>query len=276
MPTYVTTVGSFGAAIADRLAADPPSPAFAVHRAGDVGVYREALAVELARLLRTAATGSGGRLDLVLIADVAEVGGATLCAVALATSEVLATKFAVMFPPDAAAEQRGVGLVVVLATPALDRSAAATDALAAIASLEAWHRAGPASPILDRILVLPRQNEVMPLCSDDAERAVALFVSAAYRAGLRESDAFRARLGPARDPSRIVDAFAVAAADIDVPSLVSAFGQRSQLAALALLAGQCEGKGAPRIPDLDVDAWLAPLHSEAPATTLTAKARSAS
>ena len=279
MPTYVITVGSFGAAIADRLAADPPSPAFAVHRVrgpDDVVAYRDALAAELAPLLRTAATGNGGRLDLVLIADVAEVGGPILLTLAQATSETLAAKFAVMFPPDAAAEQRGVGLVVVLATPAFDRSAAAVDALAAISSLEAWHTGAPPSPILDRILVLPRQNEVMPLSADDAERAVALFVSAAYRAGLRDSDAFRTRLGPPRDPAKLVDAFAVAAADIDVPAVVSAFGQRSQLAALALLAVQCEGKGAPHIPDLDVDAWLAPLHSEAPATTLTAKAGTAS
>ncbi len=275
MPTYVTTVGSFGAAIADRLAADPPSPAFAVHRVRGpdaVDGYRNTLAAELALLLRAAATGSGGRLDLVLIADVAEVGGPILRTLAQATSETLAENFGVMFPPDAAAEQRGVGLVVVLATPAFDRSVAAADALAAISALEAWHRAAPPSPILDRILVLPRQNEVMPLSANDAERAVALFVSAAYRAGLRDSDAFRARLGPPRDPSKLVDAFAIAAADIDVPALVATFGQRSQLAALAQLAVQCEGKSAPHIPDLDVDAWIAPLHSEAPAITLTAKA----
>lgn len=271
MPTYVTTVGEFGAAIADRLAADPPSPSFAVHRVSEVSAYRDALAGELAPLLRAAATGSGGRLDLVLVADVAEVGGPILRALAQATSETLAAKFAVMFPPDAAPEQRSVGLVVVLATPAFDRSAEATAALAAIAELEAWHRDGPPSPILDRILVLTRQNEVMPLSADDVERAVALFVSAAYRAGLRDTDVMRARLGPPRDPTRLVEAFAVAAADIDVPQLVSAFGERSQLSALALLAAQCEGRGAPHVPDLDVDAWLAPLRSEAPATILTAK-----
>src|SRR5690242_19085237 len=117
-----------------------------------------------------------------------------------------------MFPSDTPADQRGVGLVVVLATPAFDKGAGGKVALDAIGTLEAWHKGRPPSPILNRVLVLPRQNEVMPLSADDDERAVALFVSAAYRAGLRDSDAFRLRLGPPRDPDRIVDAFAVAAA----------------------------------------------------------------
>lgn len=291
MPTYLTTVGRFGAAIADRLAADPPSPAFAVYRVRGpqdlaeadrpqvLPRYREAMAAELGPLLRAAATsgdGSGGRLDLVLVADIAEVGGPIVTALAQAMSEVLATKFAVMFPPDTAPDQRSVGLVVVLATPAIDRSEGGASAIEALGQLEAWHAGGPPSPILNRILVLPRQNEVMPLSADDVERAVALFVSAAYRAGLRDSDQLRSRLGPPRDPGRIVDAFAVAAADVDVPHLVNAFGWRSSLAALARLASQCEGKGSPHVPELDVDGWLGPLHNEPPATTLTAKAGAAS
>lgn len=291
MPTYLTTVGRFGAAIADRLAADPPSPAFAVYRvrgpqdladgerAHVLPRYREAMIAELGPLLRAAATsgdGSGGRLDLVLIADVAEVGGPIVTALAQAMSEVLAEKFAVMFPTDTPAEQRGVGLVVVLATPAFDRSEGGAKAIEAIAGLEAWHQGGPPSPILNRILVLPRQNEVMPLSAEDVERAVSLFVSAAFRAGLRDTDQFRSRLGPPRDPDRLVDAFAVAAADVDVPHLINAFGWRSSLAALSRLAAQCEGKGSPHVPELDVDGWLGPLHNEPPATTLTAKAGSAS
>ena len=291
MPTYLTTVGRFGAAIADRLAADPPSPAFAVYRVrgpqdltdGDraevLPRYRAAMTEELGPLLRAAATsgdGSGGRLDLVLIADLAEVGGPIVTALAQAMSEVLAAKYAVMFPTDTPAEQRGVGLVVVLATPAFDRSESGQRAVEAIGGLEKWHRDGPPSPILNRILVLPRQNEVMPLSAVDVERAVSLFVSAAFRAGLRDTDQFRGRLGPPRDPDRIVDAFAVAAADVDVPHLVNAFGWRSSLAALARLAAQCEGKGAPHVPELDVDGWLGPLHNEPPATTLTAKAGAAS
>lgn len=291
MPTYLTTVGRFGAAIADRLAADPPSPAFAVYRvrgpqdladgerAQVLPAYREAMAAALGPLLRQAATagdGSGGRLDLVLVADVAEVGGPIVTALAQAMSEVLATKFAVMFPPDTPAEQRGVGLVVVLATPAFDKSEGGQAALGALAQLEQWHAGGPPSPCLNRILVLPRQNEVMPLSAEDVERAVSLFVSAAFRAGLRDSDQFRSRLGPPRDPERLVDAFAVAAADVDVPLLVDAFGTRSGLAALARLAAQCEGKGSPHVPELDVDGWLGPLHDEPPATTLTAKGPSAS
>lgn len=291
MPTYLTTVGRFGAAIADRLAADPPSPAFAVYRvrgpqdladgerAHVLPRYRDAMIAELGPLLRAAATsgdGSGGRLDLVLIADVAEVGGPIVAALAQVMSEVLAEKFAVMFPTDTPAEQRGVGLVVVLATPAFDRSEGGTKAIEAIAGLEAWHHGGPPSPILNRILVLPRQNEVMPLSAEDVERAVSLFVSAAFRAGLRDTDQFRSRLGPPRDPDRLVDAFAVAAADVDVPHLIKAFGWRSSLAALARLAAQCEGKGSPHVPELDVDGWLGPLHNEPPATTLTAKAGNAS
>src|SRR5690606_10055015 len=150
-------------------AADPPSPAFAVYRvrgpqdlaegerAQVLPAYREAMASALGPLLRQAATagdGSGGRLDLVLVADVAEVGGPIVTALAQAMSEVLAAKFAGMFPPDTPAEQRGVGLVVVLATPAFDKSEGGQRTLEALGQLESWHKGGPPSPILNRILVL--------------------------------------------------------------------------------------------------------------------------
>jgi hypothetical protein len=292
VPTYVTTVGRFGAAIADRLAADPPSPSFAVCRVRGphdldeqqktqlLPWYRQTVVAELTPLLRAAATSgdaAGGRLDLVIVADVAEVGGPILTALGQTLSEVLAGHFAVMFPPDTPAEQRGVGLIVVVATPAIDRSAGGAAAIDAIERLASWHRAGPPSPILDRVFVLPRQNEVMPLADDDVERAVALFVAAAFRAGLRESDVFRKRLGPPRAPDRLVDAFAVAAADVDVPRLLGAFGWRSALAGLTRLQAQADGKGsAGHVPELDVDGWLGPMKTEAPATTLTARAGNAS
>jgi len=294
-PTYVIAVGGFGAAVAARLAADPEEPGQRVcevagslpdgDRARFVGWLGDKVGGELEALLRAGATRpaaadsmdheSRGRLDLVLIADAEEAEPALLGAVVDTLSRVLADRFAVMFPPGTAADQRSVGLVVLLTVPAIDSERGRAAARVA-QSFERWHLGGPPSPILNRIYLVPRQNEVMPLSADDVEREVYLFVQACYRSGLRDSDAIRRRLGPPRDPRRMLDCVAVAAADVEVERISEAFAWRSALAGLDRLAAQCDGRTAGSrglsAPELDVIGWLAPLGSDRPGRELAAAA----
>jgi hypothetical protein len=140
----------------------------------------------LKSLLRTSAAqqsseeATGARLDLVLLADVLEVGAGRLIDAAQRLSALLFREFAVIFPPSLPPEQRAVGLVVVLATPAFDGSPGCRAALLLLRALERWHLDGPPSPILNRIYVLPAQTEAMPLSREDRERAAANFLLAAY------------------------------------------------------------------------------------------------
>lgn len=270
-PTYVAAVGRLGEAVAARLQASPPSSTFASchvpdHEAADrprvLSWFVAETEKSLRALLRAGATqstldgGGRGKLDLVLLADVAESGGSLLADLAHALSQVLAQHFAVMFPPDAGPHQRTVGLCCVLVTPALDQSAKGKAALRAVQGLEQWHRNGPPSPILNRVFLLPRQNPVMPLSDDDVERAAYLFISTSYSRLLRDTDAVRERLTPPRDPAKLTDSFAVAAADVEVERISDAFAWRSALAGLTTLCDQMQ-KPAPRHgSELDVRGWL--------------------
>ena len=270
-PTLLAAVGSIGAAVAARLEASPPSRTFASclvpdHGAADrpkvLAWFAEQTEQTLRRLLREGATrstidgGGRGKLDLVLLADVAESGGSLLRDLSQVMSQVLADHFSVMFPPDTGPHQRTVGLCCVLVTPALDQSTSGKAALRGVQGLERWHGEGPPSPILNRIYLLPRQNPVMPLSDDDVERAAYLFISTAYSLLLRDTDAIRERLTPPRDPGKVIDSFSVAAADVEVERVTEAFSWRSALAGLSTLCEQMQ-KPAPRHgSDLGVKGWL--------------------
>jgi len=257
--------------VAARLQASPPSKTFASllvpnHEASDrpkvMAWFTEQAEKTLRTILREGATqatldgGGRGKLDLVILADVAESGGSLLRDLGQAMSDVLAQHFSVMFPPDTSPHQRTVGLCCVLVTPALDQSTSGKAALRAVQGIERWHAGGAPSPILNRIYLLPRQNPVMPLSDDDVERASYLFISTAYSRLLRDTDAVRERLTPPRDPARTLDSFAVAAADVEVERIAEAFSWRSGLAGLETLCEQMQ-KPAPRhASTLEVQNWI--------------------
>lgn len=213
---------------------------------------------------QTAEDESGARLDLVILADVSEIGAGRLVDAAQRLSALLLRDFAVIFPPTLPPEQRAVGLVVLLATPAFDGSPGCRAALLALRALEKWHLAGPPSPILNRIYVLPGQTETMPLSREDRERAAANFLLASYGVDLRDTDAMRARLGPPRNPAALLSTFAVAATDIDVGKLQQAFAWRSALSGLSTLVEHCE-RALPRdqalaiADELRSETWFQPL-----------------
>ncbi len=270
-PTFLAAVGALGETVAARLGASPPSATFAGmvvpdHEASDrprvLAWFAEQLEATLRKLLREGATtatldGDGrGKLDLILLADVAESGGSLLRDLGQAMSEVLAQHFSVMFPPDTSPHQRTVGLCCVLVTPALDKSPPGKAALRAVQGVESWHTSGPPSPILNRIYLLPRQNPVMPLSDDDVERAAYLFVSTAFSQLLRDTDALRERLTPPRDPRRMVDSFAVAAADVEVERIAEAFAWRSGLAGLETLCEQMQRPAPRHASTVEVKNWL--------------------
>ncbi|MFO0576213.1 MAG: hypothetical protein U1A78_19595 [Polyangia bacterium] len=292
-PTLLLTAGEFGQRVAARLMAES-LPALVCLRS--IGARPEVAALDalfaelgqaLKSLLRHSAAhkteeSSGSRLDLVLVADVGELGAAGLVELAQRLSELLAREFAVLFPPGLPPEQRGASLVVLLSTPAFDSSPGARAALAALQALVAWHLDGPPSPILSRVYTLPQQTEAMPLSVEDRERAAAQFVLLCYASGLRDTDAIRARLGPPRQPGALVSSLAIAAADVDVGALVRALGWRSALSGLSTLVEHCD-RSAPReravalADNLSLGAWSQPLvaleHHPDAAASGTAHAR---
>lgn len=211
--------------------------------------FAERAAIDLHALLRNNVTQSespgGSRLDLIVVADLAEAGERVLVAIVQTLSAMLRQDFAVMFPPGAPPEQRSVWLVLALATKSLDDAPAGRSARAALAALESWHQQGPPTPILSRIYLLPQQNEVMPLSRQDLERGVYLFLATAYLSGLRETEPIRSRLEPSRDPSCLLATFSVAAIDVEVDKVLAAFAWRSAIAALDQLAAQCETAASP-------------------------------
>ena len=274
VPTFITAVGQFGGAVAERLEADRQRDGVAICRVPDhspserdkaLAWYSEQLESRLHTLLRAgAATAEAGhgRLDLVLVASVQESGGTLLRDLCHAMSSVLRDSFSVIFPPDAPPDQRSVGLIVVLVTPAIDETNAGQLALRATNGLELWHNDDPPSPVLNRVYLLPRQTEVMTLSDEDLERAVYLFVSTAYDPGLRDTSAMRRRLGPARDQARLVESFAIAAADVEVERIVDAFAWRSALSGLEQLATQGQRRAPAHGAELDVSSWTGIIAQE--------------
>lgn len=292
-PTLILAVGELGAQVAARFAAEPLPAYLCVQRlaadadAPTTAALFEELSQTLKSLLRKSAAGqlggaslegggSGSRLDLLLIADVAELSPGRLVDTAQRLSALLLRDFAVIFPPHLSPEQRGVGLIALLATPALDGSGSGRAAMAAVRALEGWHLKGAPSPILNRIYLLPQQTETMPLSVEDRERIAAQFLQACYVSGVRDSDAIRARLGPPRQPGALISSLSVATADVDVATLRKAYAWRSALAGLSTLIEHCERPSAREramavADDLQLEAWCQPLvelerHPDAGAT----------
>lgn len=274
-PTFLLSLGEFGQKAAARLPVESLPMLLVRHLPAQPEVPAvEALMEEssqaLKSLLRKSASSQPqeesavARLDLILLADVAELGTGRLVEAAQQLSALLLRDFAVIFPPSLPPEQRAVGLVVVLATPAFDGSPACRATLATLRALQQWHLGSPPSPILNRIYVLPAQTETMPLSREDRERAVAHFLLLSYGSELRDSDALRSRLGPPRQPTALLSSFAVAAADVDVATLREAFAWRSALSGLSTLVEHCE-RPLPReqalaiADELRLDSWWEPL-----------------
>lgn len=275
-PTFLLSLGEFGQKSVARLPAESLPRLLVRHLSAQpdmatVDTLFEEAGQALKSLLRTSAAqqsseeeATGARLDLVLLADVLEVGAGQLIDAAQRLSALLFREFAVIFPPSLPPEQRAVGLVVVLATPAFDGSPGCRAALLLLRALERWHLDGPPSPILNRIYVLPAQTEAMPLSREDRERAAANFLLAAYGSELRDTEAIRARLGPPRQPTALLSSFAVAASDVDVVKLREAFAWRSALSGLSTLVEHCE-RALPReqalaiADELRIETWFQPL-----------------
>lgn len=243
-PTLFLAVGEFAAQVAVRLRGEA-LPLVLVEefpsQPGELKNHFAHIAKALKSVLRGVAASSGseetspGRLDLILVADLAEVSGARLVGVLDGLSRLFLDEFAVLFPPKLLPEQRSVGLVALLSVPPLDGKKQCRDAVATLRAVERWHLDGPPSPLLNRLYVLPGQTEAMPLSLEDRERATVSFVLAAYGAGVRDSDAMRERLGPPRNPRALLSGFSVASVDVDVSRVQEAFAWRSAVAGLSRL-----------------------------------------
>lgn len=282
-PTLVLAAGAFGRAVAARLQEDAAAlpeadrTRLACLPADALDALPGLIESALAALLRT---GSGRpQLDALIVADTREVDAAGLVGIAHAFSEVLARSFAVLFPPSLEANQRQVWLNVVLATPALTGTGGES-ALQATAQLERWHLEGHApSPCLSRVWLAPRQTAAGVLTDEDVLRSVHLFASAAYLSGQRQSDVMRSRLEPARDPTRLVGTFSVAAADVPVARVIDYCAWRTALLGLDRLSSQAREQAPDEVsadalaPGLAVSARLDEFDSDEVARRLLGRSQ---
>jgi len=244
-PTLVLGVDSFGGTILGGLrsfasALDNPTVRF-LNVDGEApvdGVLEEVRSL-LDELLRIQLGGPRARLDILLVADLTDVNAAAQSkALCTGLSALLAADYGRIFPPSAPPEQRMVWLVPIFATPALSDKPETRACLDVLRSLEQWHHQGPASPILSRVYLLPRQHEFGVMAEEDVERAAVMFAAAAWFSGLRDSPPIADLLAHTR-PERLLSCFNAAAADVPVDPVVSYFGWRTIGAGLAVLQSRC-------------------------------------
>lgn len=244
-PTLVLGIDGFGETVLEGLrsfasALDNPTVRF-LNVEGEAPVDRvlEQVRGLLDDLLRVQLGGPRARLDILLMADLADPSAAAQSeALCNGLSELLAADYGRIFPPSAPPEQRMVWLVPIFATPALSDKPETRACLDLLRSLEQWHHQGPSSPILSRIYLLPRQHEFGVMAEEDVERAAVMFAAAAWFSGLRDSPQIADLLAHTR-PERLLSCFNAAAADVPVDSVVSYFGWRTIGAGLAVLQSRC-------------------------------------
>ena len=244
-PTLVLGVDGFGETVLGGIrsfasALDDPTVRFLnVDGKAPVDGVLEQVRGLLDQLLRIQLGGPRARLDILLVADLSDASAAAQSkALCTGLSTLLAADYGRIFPPSATPDQRMVWLVPIFATPALSDKPETRACLDVLRSLEQWHHDGPASPILSRVYLLPRQHEFGVMAEEDVERAAVMFAAAAWFSGLRDASPIADLLAHTR-PERLLSCFNAAAADVPVDPVVSYFGWRTIGAGLAVLQSRC-------------------------------------
>jgi hypothetical protein len=276
-PTLVVGVEDFGKRVVDRLRTEiggwrrVPVRFVVVGRMEEtdrvLGQLREAIQ-ELSRTQLDSV--QRGRLDVVLLADVARPGiGARARNVLSQLADLVAREFPAALPMSSDPGQRSVALVAVLATGPLVK----IDAIRPVDELIKANLAAPAR-LLSRVYLLSRQHEGGVLTEEDVERGVYLFAASAWFSGLRDVPELAGRLGH-RGDSDLVCLFNAAAADVPIEAVVRYCAWRTTLVGLEQLGERCTGRpGVPadRSRSLPVDSWLKSLeHSESLRSLQTAE-----
>ena len=267
-PTLVLGIDAFGETILGRLRSqaaalgDPPVRFLGVGSETAIPQVLEQVRGLLDELLRIQLGGPRARLDIVLLADLKQTSAAAKSkALCVGLSDLLASDYGRIFPPSAPPEQRMVFLVPIFATPALSDNPETRACLDLLSSLEQWHTDRPASPILSRVYVLPRQHEFGVMAEEDVERAVTMFAAAAWFSGLRDEPRVAGLLAHTR-PEQLISCFNAAAADVPVDSVVSYFGWRTIALGLQILQSRCArhttefGTRGEAESALDFKSWL--------------------
>jgi hypothetical protein len=261
-PTLVIGIEGFGETILGRLRAhasaldDPPVRFIGVGGETPIPQVIEQVRELLDDLLRIQLGGPRARLDILLLADLGQGSAAAKSkAMCLGLSALLASDYGRIFPPSAPPDQRMVWLVPLFATPALSDNPETRSCLDLLSSLEKWHEAGPPSPILSRIYILPRQHEFGVMAEEDVERAVTMFAAAAWFSGLRDEPQVADLLAHTR-PERLLSCFNAAAADVPVDRVVSYFGWRTIALGLGVLQGRCGRPGTEFGPRSEAESAL--------------------
>ena len=274
-PTLLVSVGELGDDVLGRLRAlagpsDSPSLRFlSVGASDDMAGMGSRAADAVDELLQLGTSGRRDRMDLVVVADLAEPETAVqVVALSAALSQLFAERYPQVFPPSVAAAERSVAMVPVLALPPLADNAPTKRALDALSQLERSLPDAP-SPLLSRVFVLPRQNEFGLVSEEDVRQTMAMFVSATYFGGARDQAEVTELLRPHRT-DRLLTSFNLAAASVPVEEVVSYFGWRSAELGLGILRSRCgrsnvaHGASAEAESALGFSMWLSDLEEDSP------------
>lgn len=257
-PLVLIPFGALAEQVLVRVGAPGRDPDVAIVRGPDAAT---ALELELHRLLRAGERGaSGPRVDLVAVVDAVTSLPADLAPTLTQITDLIEAKFSAVLSPRASADQRAVGLHLVVLAPPIVAQGAARDVLNSLAALP-----GPAGRALDslltRIWLLSSQSTAGLLSIDDTVSSVAGFLSALFGSGVRDAEAVRQRLAFA-DPSKRFAMISVGRLDLPMDRLVAFQETRAAWEALDTLVQRVNAPASASegLPDaFDLAAAVAPL-----------------
>jgi hypothetical protein len=240
-PTIVLGIEDLGHRVAQRLEDDarvldaPPVRFLKARRTDPVGDLEERLRAAIDELSRTRLNRSSrGRLDVVVVADLAAAGCAARARLAVEViSKLVLEEFPAALPMRREPSQRSVCVVGLFAARALVN----VDSVRPVHEIEAWAR-GEQMPALSRIHLLSRQHEGGVLTEEDVERGLYMFAASVWFSGLRDSETINALVAH-RASDALICPFNAAAADVPVDLVVRYFAWRSAWAGLEVLHDRC-------------------------------------
>ena len=169
-PLVLLPFGALAEQVLVRLGAPGRDPDVAIVRGPDAA---PALELELHRLLRAGERGaSGPRVDLVAIVDAVTALPPDLAPTLTQLTDLIEARFSAVLSPRASADQRAVGLHLVVLAPSIVAQGAAREVLTSLAALPGT--AGRAlDSLLTRIWLLSSQSTAGLLSIDDTVSSVA-------------------------------------------------------------------------------------------------------
>lgn len=261
-PTIVLGIEDLGQRVVARLEADarvltaPPVRFLKTRRTDPVKELEELLRAAIDELTRTRLNQAArGRLDVVVVADLAAAGCAARARLAVETiSRLVLEEFPAALPMRREPSQRSVCVVGLFAAQAL----VDVDSVRPVHEVELWHQAQPMSA-LARIHLLSRQHEGGGLTEEDIERGLYMFAASVWFSGLRDSEVINALVAH-RSVEGIVCPFNAAAADVPVESVMRYFAWRSASVGLEVLHDRCavpaEAGPSAEVGQLRIDQWI--------------------